>query len=110
ASTLNSSGGVVRSRSPRRLSATSGWLLTFSGTIVLDKAPDRVHCDLQHAVHVGRVEVVDFAGAQLIHTEVDRCRTQLSHTRDHKEGRGFHVIAQYARARPHLQLVAQVRP
>jgi hypothetical protein len=52
ARTLNSSGEVERSRNPRRLSATSGWLLTFSGTIVLDEAPDGVNGHLEHAVHV----------------------------------------------------------
>src|SRR6202140_5756404 len=64
ASTLNSSGGVEGSRNPRRLSATRGWLLTFSGTVVLDEPPDGVHGHLQHAVHVRRVEMVDLAGAQ----------------------------------------------
>src|SRR5580704_16031044 len=59
ARTLNSSGGVDRSRNPRRLSATRGWLLTLSGTVVLDEPPNGVHRHLQHAVHVGGVEVVD---------------------------------------------------
>src|ERR1700682_2777630 len=66
ASTLNSSGEVELSRNPRRLSPTSGWLLTFSGTVVLDQAPHCVHRDLQHPVHVLRVDVLDLAGAELI--------------------------------------------
>src|SRR6202140_236035 len=74
ASALNSSGGVDRSRNPRRLSATRGWLLTFSGTVVLDQTPDGVHRDLQHAVHVRRVEVMDLSRAELIHAQVDRAR------------------------------------
>src|SRR4030088_2655211 len=76
ASTLNSSGVVERSRNPRRLSATSGWLLTFSGTVVLDQPADGVHRDLQHAIHVGRVEVVDLSSADLVHAQVDGPCTQ----------------------------------
>src|ERR1700730_8060543 len=72
ASTLNSSGAVDWSRKPRRLSATSGWLLTFSGTVVLDEEPKRIHRDLQHAIHVGRVEVMDLPRPKLVHTQVDR--------------------------------------
>src|SRR5258708_36646453 len=86
ARTLNSSGGVARSRSPRRLSATRGWLLTFSGTVVLDEATDRIHRHLQHAVHQRRVEMVDLAGAELVHAQVDRAGAELPQARDHEEG------------------------
>src|ERR1700680_456453 len=105
ASTRNSSGVVELSRSPRKLSATSGWLLTFSGTVVLDQQPDGVHCDLQHAVHVRGVEGVNLSRAQLIDAQVDRARAQLSQPRDHKQSRGLHVVAEHARPRPHLELV-----
>src|SRR6267142_4945373 len=109
ASTLNSSGAVERSRRPRRLSATRGWLLTFSGTVVLDQSPDSIDGNLQHAIHVRRVEVVDLPRAQLVHAQVDRARAQLPQARDHKKSRGLHVVAEHARARPHLKLVPQVR-
>src|SRR5712664_257305 len=111
ASTLNSSGWVARSRKPRRLSATSGWLLTFSGTCVLfDQKTDRVHRDLQHAIHIRRIEMMDLSRAELVHAQVDRACTQLPDAR-HNEKRGrLHVVAQHARSRPHLQLVSQVRP
>src|SRR3977135_2236211 len=108
ASTLNSSGAVDLSRKPRRLSATSGWLLTLSGTVVFDQEPKRVHRALQHSVHIRRVEVMDLSGAQLVHAKVDRARAQLPQARHNEERRGLHVVAQHARARPHLQLVAQV--
>src|SRR5712671_5585582 len=67
ASVRNSSGGVVLSRSPRRLSATSGCLLTLRGTCVArDEPPQGINRDLQHAVHVRRIEVMDLAGAELV--------------------------------------------
>src|SRR5580693_1834765 len=110
ARTLNSSGEVERSRNPRRLSATSGWLLTFSGTIVLDEAPDGIHGHLEHAVHVRRVEMVDLAGAELVHAQVDRAGAQPPQAGDHEERGRLHVVAEHAGPRPHLELVTQVRP
>src|ERR1700682_2200200 len=101
ASALNSSGEVDRSRNPRRLSATSGWLLTFSGTVLLDQTADRVHGNLQHAVHVRRVEVMDLARAKLVDAQVDRARAQLAQPRHHEQRRRFHVVAQNPRPRPH---------
>src|SRR5713101_1877805 len=78
ARTLNSSGWVDTSRRPARLSATSGWLLTFSGTVALDQKLHGIDGDAQHAVHVFRVEMMDLAGAQLIDAKVDRARAQLA--------------------------------
>src|SRR5438105_15937831 len=87
ARTRNSSGGVLLSRKPRRLSATSGCLLTLRDTgIAFDQPPDGVDGDRQHAVHVGRVEVVDLAGTELVDAEVDRPRTQLPKPRDDQQG------------------------
>src|SRR6202030_2812321 len=106
----NSSGGVERSRRPRKLSATRGWLLTFSGTVALDEKPDRIHRNLQHALHVRGVEVVDLSGTQLVHAEVDRARSKLAQTGHHEERGRLHVIAQHAGSRPHLELVTQMRP
>src|SRR6267378_8076852 len=86
ASTRNSSGGVLLSRRPRRLSATSGCLLTLRGTrVAFDQPPDGVDGDRQHAVHVGRVEMVDLAGAQLVDAQVDGPRTHLPKPRDDQE-------------------------
>src|SRR5712692_2249376 len=82
----NSSGGVDTSRRPTRLSATSGWLLTFSGTVVLDEPLQRVHGDAQHAVHVGRIEVMDLPRPKLVDAEVDRARAQLPDAGDHEQG------------------------
>src|SRR5713101_5367605 len=108
ARTRNSSGCVETSRKPARLSATSGWLLTFSGTVALDQQLHRIDGDAQHAVHVLRVEVVDLAGAELIDAKVDRARAQLANSRDDKERRRLHVIAEHARPRPHIELLAQL--
>src|SRR5258708_25860782 len=87
ARTRNSSGGVAESRKPARLSATSGWLLTFSGTVVLDQAAESIDGDPEHSVHVLRVEVVDLARAELVDAEVDRARAPLPDARD-DENRG----------------------
>src|SRR3981081_257265 len=109
ASTLNSSGVVELSRSPRRLSPTSGWLLTLSGTVLLDQPPNRVDCHLQHPLHVLRVAVLNLAGTELVYAEGDRARAPLAQARYHEQGRRLHVVAQDARPRPHLELVAQVK-
>src|SRR5712692_8127371 len=106
----NSSGRVAASRRPARLSATSGWLLTLSGTVVLDQPPESVDGDPKHAVHVLWVQVMDLARAELVDAEVDRARAPLADARDHEQGGRFHVVAEHARARPHFQLVAQVGP
>src|SRR5207245_5725379 len=108
ARTRNSSGRVATSRRPTRLSATSGWLLTFSGTVVLDQTLKCFHCDAQHAVHVRRIEVMDLARAELVDAEVDRARTKLPQSRDDEERRRLHVVAEHARARPHLELFAEL--
>src|SRR5260370_16920190 len=108
ARTRNSSGGVAESRKPARLSATSGWLLTFSGTVVLDQAAEGIDGDPKHAVHVLRVEVMDLARAQLVDAEVDRARAALPNARDDEKRGRLHVVAQHARTRPHLELVAQL--
>src|SRR6267378_8372043 len=94
ASTRNSSGAVERSRKPRRLSATSGWLLTFRGTVGLDQQPKRVDRDLQHAIHVRRIQVMDLTRAELVHAKVDRARAQLPQPRHHEKRRRLHVVAQ----------------
>src|ERR1700730_8008348 len=109
ASTLNSSGVVEVSRSPRRLSPTSGWLLTFSGTVLLDQPTDRVDRDLQHPLHVLRVDVLDLAGTELVDAEVDRARAKLPQACHDEQCRGLHVVAQHTGPRPHLELVAQVK-
>src|SRR5216683_5252801 len=108
ARTRNSSGGVAESRRPARLSATSGCLLTFSGTVVLDQAAESIDGDPEHAVHVLRVEVMNLARAELVDAEVDRARAPLPNARDDEKRGRLHVVAQHARARPHLELVAQV--
>src|SRR2546429_9842237 len=65
ASTRNSSGAVLLSRNPARLSATSGGRLTVSGISVFgDQSAQRVHSHLQHPVHVRGLEVMDLARAQ----------------------------------------------
>src|SRR5260370_12865732 len=80
----NSSGCVALSRSPRRLSATSGCLLTLSATdVTRDEPTQRVDGDLQHAVHVGRVEVMYLPGPELVHAEVDRSPSHLPHPPHH---------------------------
>src|SRR2546429_4873125 len=110
ASTRNSSGGVVLSRKPRRLSATSGWLLTLSGTgVASDKPPHSVDGDLQHAVHVRGVDVMDLAGAELVDAEVDRACSQLPQPRNDEERRSLHVVAEDAGLRPHRELIAEMR-
>src|SRR6266849_2627323 len=86
ARTRKSSGSVDTSRRPARLSATSGWLLTFSGTVALDQQFHRIDGNAQHAVHVLRVEVVDLAGAE------------LANSRDDEERRRLHVVAEHARS------------
>src|SRR5207245_4184062 len=101
----NSSGGVEVSRRPARLSATSGCLLTCSGTVVLDQELQRVDRDAKHAIHVRRVEVMDLARAQLVHAEVDRARAQLAEPGDHEEGRRFHVVAEHPGSPPHVELL-----
>src|SRR6185437_4923804 len=101
ARTRNSSGGVSMLRSPARLSATSGCLLTFSGTVALDQPSKRVDGHAQHAVHVLRVEVMDLACAQLVDAEVDRRRPALANPRDDEQRRRLHVVAEDTRARPH---------
>src|SRR5262245_37161559 len=108
--TRNSSGGVLLSRRPRRPSATIGCLLTLSGTVALDENADRIDGDIQHADHEGRVEVVDLAGADLVNAQVDAARAHLAQPRHDEQRRGFHVVAEDAGLRPHVQLVAQVRP
>src|SRR5260370_28251905 len=108
ARTRNSSGWVETSRRPARLSATSGWLLTFSGTVALDHHLHRIDGDAQHSVHVLRVEMMDLAGAQLIDAKVDRARAQLANSRDDEERRRLHVVAEHARPRPHVELFAQL--
>src|SRR5260370_33755995 len=108
ARTRNSSGWVETSRRPARLSATSGWLRTFSGTVALDQQLHRIDGDAQHAVHVFRVQVVDLAGAELVDAYVDRARAQLADSRDDEQCRRLHVIAEHARARPHVELLAQL--
>src|SRR5205823_12495192 len=98
ARTRNCSGSVLRSRSPARLSATSGCLLTLSGTLVpSDEEADGVDGDLQHPVHVRGVEVVDLPRAQPVHAQVDCAGAQLAQPRDHEQGRGLHVVAEDAR-------------
>src|SRR5258708_5712415 len=110
ASPLNSPGGVATSRSWRRLPPTSGWLLTLSDKAVpLDQPPHRINRDLEHAVHVRRVEVVDLSRAKFVDAQVDRARPQLAQPRYDEEGGRLHVVAQDSSARPHLQLVAKVR-
>src|SRR5216684_6380585 len=104
----NSSGGVDVSLRPTRLSATSGWLLTFSGTVVLDQPLQRVHGDPQHAVHVGRIEVMNLARSELVDAEVDRACAQLADAGDHEKRRRFHVVAQHSRPGPHLELLSQL--
>src|SRR5260370_28524873 len=81
----NSSGGVVASRSPARLSATSGWLLTFSGTVALDQQLQGIHRNAKPAVHVPRIHVMDLARPQLVDTHVDRARPQLADAPDDEE-------------------------
>src|SRR5260370_7307818 len=108
ARTRNSPGWVDTSRKPARLSATSGWLLTFSGTVALDQQLHRIDGDAQHAFHIFRVEVVDLARAQLVDAHVDRAGAQLADSRDDEERRRLHVIAEHARARPHVELLAQL--
>src|SRR5229473_4737366 len=110
ARTRNSSGGVAESRRPARLSATSGCLLTFSGTVVLDQAAESIDGDPEHAVHVLRVQVMDLARAELVDAEVDRTRAPLANAGDDEKRGRLHVVAQDARARPHLELIAQVGP
>src|SRR5258708_22100269 len=106
----NSSGCVALSRSPRRLSATSGCLLTLSATdVTRDEPTQRVDGDLQHAVHVGRVEVMYLPGPELVHPEGARSRAQLAQARHDEERRRLHVVAQHPGPGPHLELVAQVR-
>src|SRR5260370_9991376 len=84
ARTRNSSGWVETSRKPARLSATSGWLLTFSGTVALDQQLHRVDSDAQHAVHVFRVECVDLSGSQLVDATVHHAPPHLA-TSSHDE-------------------------
>src|SRR5438132_8153533 len=109
ARTRNSSGGVVLSRRPRRLSATSGCLLTLSGMGVAgDEPPNRVDGDLQHPVHVGGVEVMDLAGAELVDAEVDGPGSQLPEPRDDEKRRCFHIVAEDSRLRPHRELIAKM--
>src|SRR5262245_46545256 len=108
--TRNSSGGVLLSRSPRRPSATIGCLLTLRGTVSLDQYPDCVDRDIEHAIHVRRVQVVNLAGADLVDAQVHAARPHLPQPRDHEERRALHVVAQDARLRPHLELVAQMWP
>src|SRR5690349_9644203 len=80
--TRNSSGGVLVSRKPRRPSATSGCLLTLSGKLVaLDEQPNRVDRRGKHAIHVGRVEVVDLASSDLVHAQAHRAGAHLAETR-----------------------------
>src|SRR5712692_4032641 len=110
ARTRNSSGGVAESRKPARLSATSGWLLTFSGTVVLDQQLQGIHRDAKHAVHVLRVQMMDLARAQLVDAQVDRARTQLADASDDEQRRRLHIVAKHAGARPHRQLIAQLMP
>src|SRR5260370_7005248 len=100
----NSSGGGAAWRRPARLWATSGWLLTFSGTVVLDQAAECIDGDPEHAVHVLRVEVVDLARAELVDAEVDRARAPLPNARDDEKRGRLHVVAETAGARPHLAL------
>src|SRR5438094_4549777 len=110
ASTRNSSGGVVLSRKPRRVSATSGCLLTLSGTgVAFDQPPHSVDGHLQHAVHVRGVEVMDLAGAELVDAEVDRACSQLPQPRNDEERRSLHVVAEDAGLRPHRELIAEMR-
>src|ERR1700694_90969 len=107
----NSSGCVVLSRSPRRLSATSGCLLTLRGTrVARDQAPQGVDRDLQHPVHVRRVEMLDLSRAELVHAQVDGGGAQLAQPRHDEERRRLHVVAQHAGPRPHLQLLTDVGP
>src|SRR5690349_11159110 len=73
----NSSGWVETSRRPARLPATSGWLLTFSGTVALDQQLHSIDGDAQHAVHVLRIQVMDLAGAELVDAEVDGAARSL---------------------------------
>src|SRR5579859_1020897 len=118
ASTRNCSGSVARSRSPARLSATSGWRLTISGTgdplaapllVALDQDPDRVDRHAHHAVHVRGVEVVDLAGADLVDAQADRARPHPADARHHVQGRRLHVVADHAGLRPHVELEPEVR-
>src|SRR5260370_12480641 len=104
----NSSGWVETSRRPARLSATSGWLLTFSGTVALDQQLHRIDGDAQHAVHVLGVEMMDLAGAQLIDAKVDRARAQLANSRDDEERRRLHLVPDHPPPPPHVELLAQL--
>src|ERR1700704_1744322 len=111
ASALNSSGGVATSRSWRRLSPTSGWLLTLRDKAVpLDQPPHRVDRHLQHSVHIRRIEVMDLAGAELVDAQVDCPGAQLAKARHDKKRGRLHVVAQHPGPRPHFQLVAKVKP
>src|SRR5216683_706995 len=110
ASTRNSSGGVLLSRRPPRLSATSGCLLMCSGTIVLDEPLQRADRDAQHAVHVRRIRVKDLTRAKLVDAEVDGAGANLPDASYHEQRRRLHVVAENAGARPHRQLIAQLMP
>src|SRR5438270_1833852 len=111
ASVRNSSGSVVSSRRPRRLSATSGCLLTLSGTgVALDEPANGVDGDGQHAVHVGGVEVMDLTRSHLVDAQANSARSHLPHPRHDKQRRGLHVVTDHARPGPHLELAAQIRP
>src|SRR5260370_10943767 len=90
----NSSGCVALSRSPRRLSATSGCLLTLSATnVTRDEPTQRVDGDFQHAVHVGESEVIDLSCPKLVHAEVERPRAQLAQPRIYQDRRLLHFAA-----------------
>src|SRR5260370_13289143 len=112
ARTRNSSGGVAESRKPARLSATSGWLLTFSGTVVLDQAAEGIDGDPKHAVHVLRVEVMDLARAPLVDAEVDRARAALPNESDEEKRGRPHVVTQTDTPQTHIGLftTADARP
>src|SRR6266536_3929359 len=101
--TRNSSGGVRASRRPARQSATSGWLLTWSG-IVYDEAADGVDGHPEHAVHEGGVQVMDLTRAQLVDAEQDHPRPELAERADDHDRRRLHVVGDHSRARPHQEL------
>src|SRR5437868_3208938 len=109
ARTRNSSGGVPTSRSWRRLSATSGCLLTLSDkSVASDQAPQRVDRHLEHAIHVGGVEMMDLTGSNLVHAKVDRSGAQLAEAGHDKQRRRLHIVAKDPGPLPHLQLLTSV--
>src|SRR6266536_4856457 len=109
--TRNSSGGVLLSRRPRSPSATRGCLLTLSGNCVaLDEPADGVDRHRKHAVHVGRVEVMDLADADLVDAKTDGAGAHAAQAGDDEQRGRLHVVADDPGLGPHLQLGPEVGP